>query len=113
MNGELLAFGVILFVLGAAQTWLRHGPWAKELRESQVADASLRADRAAAAVRDATDDADTDALGDDIPASGQPDPATAKADRRSKGLFSAWTAILGPVSMTLGIALAILGVLGY
>jgi hypothetical protein len=76
--------GALLIGMGGLQTWLRHGPGAKALREEQEGLAKRRA-----AVE-----------------------AAGKADRRGRRAWSSWTAILGGVSAALGIALIVMGVLG-
>ncbi len=84
MTVEYLVLGALLIVMGGLQTWLRHGPAGKALRAEQETVAKRRA---------AADSA-------------------AKADRRGRKVWTSWTAILGGVSVALGIALVVLGVLG-
>ncbi len=86
--------GAILIVMGAVQTWLRHGPGAKELDKAQ------RSER---------------------PATGQgagQEPGSRAGQGSSRGgvrsgrAWESWTAVLGGVSIVLGILLVVLGVLG-
>lgn len=84
MSAEYIVLGVLLIVMGALQTWLRHGPAAKAACLEQEALAKRRA------------------AGD----------AAAKAERRGQKVWTSWTAILGGVSVALGIVLVVLGVLG-
>jgi uncharacterized membrane protein len=123
MTVEYVVLGAILIVMGAVQTWLRHGPWGKELRAEQAEAVERRAERAqaakdaaarAAARAEATagTDADTDDDEDteDYPAY---DPIAEKVDKRAGRAWNGWTAILGGLSMAFGVALLVLGILGY
>jgi hypothetical protein len=82
MTVEYIVLGAILIVMGAVQTWLRHGPGAKELDKAQ------RSER---------------------PATGQ---GSSRGGVRSGRAWESWTAVLGGVSIVLGILLVVLGVLG-
>jgi hypothetical protein len=84
MTVEYIVLGALLIVMGGVQTWLRHGPGAKALRTEEEAVAARRG----------------------------PVDAAAKADRRGKKVWSSWTAILGGVSVVLGLALVVMGALG-
>lgn len=84
MTVEYIVLGALLIVMGGLQTWLRHGAGAKALRAEQEAVAARRG----------------------------PVDAAAKADRRGKKAWSSWTAILGGLSVVLGIVLVVMGVLG-
>ncbi|NLV71720.1 MAG: hypothetical protein GXY46_03825 [Actinobacteria bacterium] len=84
MTVEYIVLGVLLVVMGAVQTWLRHGPGGKALRAEQEALAQRRA----------------------------PIDAAAKAEKRGQKVWTSWTAILGLLSMALGVVLLVLGVLG-
>jgi hypothetical protein len=123
MTVEYVVLGAILLVMGAVQTWLRHGPWGKELRAEQMEVVARRAERAqaakdgaarAAARAEATAGTDTDADdtddGDDYPAY---DPIAEKVDKRAGKAWNGWTAILGGIAMAFGVALLVLGLLGY
>jgi hypothetical protein len=77
MTVEYLFLGGLLIVLGAVQTWLRHGPGARALED---------ADR-----------------------SSQVSP---RGGVRSGRAWQSWTAILGGVSVALGVVLVVLGVMG-
>ncbi len=91
MTVEYLVLGVILIIMGVAQTWLRHGPGAQDLRAEQEALAERRLENASA---------------DQLDAAG-------RAAKRSGKAWNGWTAILGGVGIALGIVLVVLGVLGY
>jgi ferric-dicitrate binding protein FerR (iron transport regulator) len=79
-----IVLGGLLVLMGAAQMWMRWGPWAKEQRENEKAVAERRAE----AVED----------------------GSVLADRGSK-LWNKWTAILGPLGIGLGIFLVVWGIL--
>jgi regulator of protease activity HflC (stomatin/prohibitin superfamily) len=117
MTVEYVVLGVILIIMGAVQTWLRHGPTGKALRAEQQALAERRA-KAIAAAEAADDEADDDDAtyssdkANRAALSRQRAEAALKAERRSGKAWSGWTAIMGGVSMALGIALVVLGVLG-
>ncbi|MBN1319538.1 MAG: hypothetical protein JXA87_01745 [Thermoleophilia bacterium] len=87
MTTEYIVLGALLIVMGGVQTWLRHGPAGKMMRAEQEKLAARRAE----------------AMGED---------AAARADRRGKKVWTSWTAILGGVSVALGIVLVVMGVLG-
>jgi hypothetical protein len=120
MSIDYLVLGGVLIVMGAVQTWMRHGSWAKEPGEAATTAAEeetaavVDAAVADAAVEDATADEEAvDGGAVDEEAAFGPDPGAVKAGRRSGKVWGAWTAILGPVSMALGIVLVVLGVLGH
>ena len=100
MNVEYIVLGVILIIMGAVQTYLRHGPEGRKLRAEQDALQKRRAEQAAKA---AASDPDIE-------------PGTLESDtrarKRSNKAWTGWTAILGGVGIAVGIALIILGVLG-
>ena len=86
MTVEYIFLGGLLVVMGAVQTWLRHGPGAKALEE---ADRSRR------------------------PAAGQgAGEQPTRGGVRSGRVWQSWTAVLGGVSIVLGIVLVVLGVMG-
>jgi len=91
MTTEYIVLGVLLFVMGAVQTWLRHGPGGRALRAEQAELAERRVERSPLEERD----------------------AALKAAKRSSKAWNSWTAILGGVGMALGVVLIVLGVLGY
>jgi len=95
MTVEYLVLGVILVVLGSVQTWLRHGPQGRALRKQQEELAKRRAQALAEA-------------------SGRPGefhrlPGGVPVANRA---WTAWTAILGGLSISLGVLLVVFGVLG-
>jgi hypothetical protein len=90
MTVEYIVLGALLIAMGGIQTWLRHGPGGRALRAEQEELAKRRLDNASEEQRD----------------------AAARAAKRSGKVWSSWTAILGSVSIALGIALLVLGVLG-
>lgn len=51
MRVEYLVLGIVLIVMGAAQTWLRHGPSGKKLLEEDAATRARTANRQTASVR--------------------------------------------------------------
>jgi hypothetical protein len=116
MTVEYVVLGAILIVMGAVQTWLRHGPWGKEMRAGEAEVAARRAEVARAAAR-AEATAGTDVDGAEATEAGGAHPgydsADEKAYRRSGKAWSGWTAILGGVSMVFGLTLLVLGLLGY
>jgi ferric-dicitrate binding protein FerR (iron transport regulator) len=79
-----IVLGGLLILMGAAQMWMRWGPWAKEQQENDKAVAERRAE----AVED----------------------GSVLADRGSK-LWNKWTAILGPLGIALGLFLVAWGIL--
>ena len=91
MTGEYIVLGVLLLVMGAIQTWLRHGPSARALRAEQEGLAGRRVQRSSEEER----------------------AVVAKAAKRSGRAWNSWTAVLGGVSMALGIILIVPGALGY
>lgn len=94
MTTEYIVLGALLIVMGGVQTWLRHGPAGKVVQAQQRELAARRLENAA----DAGD--------------GQLDAAE-RAAKRSGRLWNSWTAVLGGVSVALGIVLVVFGVLGY
>ncbi|MBN1630171.1 MAG: hypothetical protein JW990_10435 [Thermoleophilia bacterium] len=94
MTTEYLVLGALLIVMGGVQTWLRHGPAGKALQAEQQALSKRRLENAADA------------------GEGELDAAT-RAAKRSGKAWSSWTAILGGLSVVLGIVMVVLGVLGY
>jgi hypothetical protein len=122
MTVEYVVLGAVLIAMGIVQTWIRHGPWGKELRAEQAEIVARRAQRAEAA-REAAARTE-EGKGDEADDAGAVDAAaaavavrerelTAKVDKRAGKAWSAWTAVLGPLSMAFGIALLVLGLLGY
>lgn len=123
MTVEYVVLGAILILMGAVQTWLRHGPWGKELRAEQTEVVERRAERAkapkeaaarAAARTEAAAGTDADTEGaddaDNYPAY---DPIAEKVDKRAGKAWNGWTAVLGGIAMAFGVALLVLGLLGY
>ena len=90
MTTEYIVLGVLLIVMGGVQTWLRHGPAGKAMQAEQQDLAKRRLQNAESAGQ------------------GEVDAAT-----RAGKAWSSWTAILGGLSVVLGIVLVIFGVLGY
>jgi hypothetical protein len=86
MTVEYIFLGGLLIVMGAVQTWLRHGPGSKALEE---ADRSRRP---------------TAGQG-----TGQQPP---RGGVRSGRVWQSWTAVLGMVSIVLGLVLVVLGIMG-
>jgi hypothetical protein len=82
MTVEYIFLGGLLIVMGAVQTWLRHGPGAKALDE---ADRSRR------------------------PAAGQ---QPTRGGVRSGRVWQSWTSVLGGISVVLGIVLVVMGIMG-
>jgi len=79
VNAGYLVLGAILIVMGAAQTWLRHGPWAREQKEAE---------------REGRD---------------RPTEVSAGGRLRSGRRWEAWTAVQGIVGIVLGLVLVVLG----
>jgi hypothetical protein len=92
MTIEYVVLGAILIVMGAAQAWLRHGPEGRKLRAEQDELVQRRMQNVAP---------------------GAEYDAAARAAKRSGKAWSSWTAVLGPVCVVFGIALIVLGLLGY
>jgi hypothetical protein len=113
MTVEYIVLGAVLIVMGGLQAWLRHGPWSRQLRAEQEEVAARRAERAKAAY-EAAARLEADADGDDSEG-GAPeyDAVAAQVDKRAGKAWSAWTAILGGVAVAFGVAMLVLGVLGY
>ena len=80
MNAGYIVLGAILIVMGSIQTWLRHGPWAKQQREDE---------------RDGTE---------------RPAVVGASGRLRSGRRWEAWTAVQGGIGIVLGIVIVVLGV---
>lgn len=91
MTIEYIVLGAILIVMGVVQTWLRHGPEGKKIA---AANKELYQRRLESVEPGAAHD------------------AAAKAEKRSRKMWSSWTAILGGVGVAFGIVLIVLGVLG-
>ncbi len=100
MTVEYIVLGAILIVMGAVQTYLRHGPGGRALRAEQEELAQRRAEARAAERAEEPGEAVE-----------RPDSAS-KAERRTNKAWTGWTAILGGLSIALGIVLLVLGVLG-
>jgi hypothetical protein len=96
MTVEYIVLGAILIIMGAVQTWLRHGPGAKDL------------DRAGRSERPATENGTSQEAGSEAGRGGGP----VRGGVRSGRVWESWTAILGVVSIALGIVLVVLGVMG-
>ncbi len=79
MNAGYIVLGAILIVMGSIQTWLRHGPWARQQR---------------------ADEQDDTKRGPEVGASGR---------LRSGRRWEAWTAVQGGVGIVLGIVIVVLG----
>jgi hypothetical protein len=88
---EYVVLGGVLVVMGAAQIWLRYGPWAKEQQEAERAVAKRRAERSAA-----------------VEADGAADEGPVLMARGSK-LWNKWGTILGPLAIAFGLMLVIWG----
>lgn len=91
MTTEYVVLGVLLIVMGGVQTYLRHGPGGKAIRAEQEELARRRLETVSPENRD----------------------AVLKANKRAGKAWSSWTAVVGGVSVVLGIILVIFGVLGY
>lgn len=91
MTTEYVVLGALLIVIGAVQTWLRHGPGGKAMQAEQRELAARRLENAPEEQRDAAQ----------------------KAAKRSAKAWNSWTAMLGGISIVLGIVLVVFGVLGY
>jgi uncharacterized membrane protein YcjF (UPF0283 family) len=117
MTKEYIVLGGILMVMGAVQTWLRHGPEGRKLRAEQeaVRERRLKDAEAVRAEMDAEDD-EADSRSDGGAAAAERRrryESDMKAFKRTKRLWTGWTAILGGVAIVIGIALVIWGILGY
>ena len=121
MTVEYVVLGAILIVMGVVQTWLRHGPWGKELQAEQAEVVARRAERAQAAKEaaaravaraEATAGTDADSDDDDDEDYSVYDPIAEKVDKRAGKAWNGWTAILGGISMAFGVVLLVLGLLG-
>ena len=82
MNPEYIVLGVVLIVMGAVQTWLRHGPWAKQEKEDEEQGAT------------------------------RPAEASSGGRLRSGRRWESWTAVMGGVGIVLGIVLVVMGLTG-
>ncbi|MCX8033074.1 MAG: hypothetical protein N3B14_06790 [Thermoleophilia bacterium] len=100
MTVEYLVLGIMLVVLGGVQTWLRHGPKGRALRRQQE---ELARRRAEALVRESGRAGEVNTMSGRTRYGGIPGANRA---------WTAWTAILGGVSIALGVLLVVLGVLG-
>ncbi len=83
MNAGYIVLGAILIVMGAIQTWLRHGPWAKEQREEEERQGTNR-----------------------------PVEVSAGGRLRSGRRWESWTAIQGGIGIVVGLVLVVLGLTG-
>jgi hypothetical protein len=77
-----IVLGVVLIVMGAIQTWLRHGPWAKEQEDEEQQ-----------GVR-------------------RPAEVSSGGRLRSGRRWESWTAVMGGVGIVLGIVLVVMGLTG-
>lgn len=89
MTVEYLVLGIVLVVMGSVQTWLRHGPGGRVLRAEQE---ELRARRERGEAVDLR--------------------SPTRGRLQTNKAWSAWTGVLGVVSVVLGIVLVVMGVLG-
>jgi len=89
MTVEYVVLGVVLIVMGGVQGWLRHGPGARALRQEQERLQKRR-----------------------LEAEGSDYPSLARSRLQTNKAWSAWTAVLGLVSIGLGIVLLVMGVMG-
>jgi hypothetical protein len=96
MTVEYIVLGIVLIVMGAVQTWLRHGPGAKDL------------DQAGRSERPATEDGTGQETGSEAGRGG----GAARGGVRSGRVWESWTAVLGVVSIAVGVVLVVLGVMG-
>jgi hypothetical protein len=96
MTVEYIVLGAILIIMGAVQTWLRHGPGAKDL------------DQAGRSERPATEDGTGQETGSEAGRGG----GAARGGVRSGRVWESWTAVLGVVSIAVGVVLVVLGVMG-
>ena len=92
MTIEYIVLGAILILMGIIQTWLRHGPEGRKLKVEQDELVERRLENAGPG-------ADTD--------------SAERAAKRSRRLWTGWTAVLGGVGIAFGIVLIILGLFGY
>jgi hypothetical protein len=79
---EYIVLGVLLILMGAVQTWLRHGPWSRETDGEQGDEEPRRVE---------------------VGSGGR---------LRSGRRWESWTAIMGGVGIILGIVLVVMGVTG-
>lgn len=93
MTVEYIVLGALLIVMGGVQTWLRHGPAGKAIQAEQRELAARRLENAESAGQGEMD-------------------AARRAAKRTNKAWSSWTAIVGGLSVILGIVLVIFGVLG-
>jgi hypothetical protein len=91
MTIEYIVLGAILILMGLIQTWLRHGPEGRKLKVEQDKLVQRRLENAGP--RDESD-------------------AAERAAKRSRKLWTGWTAVLGGVGIAFGIVLIVLGILG-
>ena len=96
MTTEYLVLGALLIVMGGVQTWLRHGPGAKT---PEGADRSRQSPPGPGA-------------DDGRPRGPGADEGRPRGGVRSGRVWESWTAVLGGISVVLGIVLVILGVMG-
>jgi hypothetical protein len=96
MTVEYIVLGVILIIMGAVQTWLRHGPGAKDL------------DQAGRSGRPATEGGSGEEAGSEAGRGG----GASRGGVRSGKVWESWTAVLGVVSIAVGVVLVVLGVMG-
>jgi hypothetical protein len=101
-----VVLGCLLVVMGAAQMWLRWGPWAKEQQQAEEALARRRAEAAGQAV----EQAEAGCSDEEGEAS---EPGTERLSRTTAAgtkLWNKWTAILGPLGIALGLFLLLWGI---
>lgn len=89
MTVEYLVLGILLIVMGAVQTWLRHGPGGRALRAEQERLRKQEAEDGTYASR-----------------------SLAGSRLQTNKAWSVWTAVLGAVSVLLGVVLVVMGALG-
>ena len=104
MIKEYVILGVVLVVMGAAQIWLRFGPWGKEQRAAEETVAKRRQE----AARVSSEAGLGDEAGEE---SDLPEKKPVYTERGSK-LWTKWTAILGPLGIVFGLTLLVLGLIG-
>jgi hypothetical protein len=82
VNSGYIVLGLVLIAMGAVQTWLRHGPWARQIEKAEK--------------NGATQHAEGDGRG----------------RLRSGRRWDAWTAVMGGVGIVFGLVLVVLGLTG-
>jgi hypothetical protein len=97
-----IVLGALLVLMGAAQIWLRWGPWAKEQQQAEKALAERRLE---AAKNRQLGQADTEAS-----AAGEARENRPVVTDRGTKLWNKWTAILGPLGILLGLFLVLWGI---